>query len=852
MKKYILLALTVFAFTPSAHALKINGQLEGALLEKLAGAPADTTLARIYWDTVTGKPMSCNGTSCSEIGGAAYDQSLNTSDSPTFVGVIADTFTGNFVGRATTALALDANPTDCVAASTYAIGIDAQGNLTCAAAATSDQSLNTTDSPTFAGLSVLGASDVVLSKIRASVGHTAHLMDWENELGTPLAYVNSIGNFFANEYTALGGFNGDLNGHALSAGTYTGDNSGDVSGPMGATVVNAIKGVGIDDTNIGAGKTLVYQSGGILTYSDVAGGPKNFVTNPSAKDTALFYWATANVSVDRDTTSGNKIDGIASFKLTAATHTATFTSDAMTLDDNTTGDCEAQMQVKGDGSKWTLQLLNASEVAVNSVVLKNVTDWTPASFNYPCATGYKLRVVSNAASPANINVGAFYWGKATNLANGSPTTDDTAFTSTLSNAGNATQTFFVSQSGNKATIRGAIAIGATPPNGVIKFTLPPGLSLDAAKMGKGITNADAYQFVGIAEARDDSGGLLFNGHILRDNTSLNTFYISTAGDGSAAGSWAAAVPFIMASPDVISIKPFTVPILGWTSESAIRPDKTFDATGMFMSFAGACPSNTVIATASGGKTIGLAAGDYQGANYYGLYAHLWRSTLATTGKGTTISATAGASASADWAAGKTIKLDWADLFPRGVGTSNTLTGQYQADDLKAHGHGVNIYPSSGGSLGGGIIAYSGTASGTSYAAASSGGTETRPMNGGVNYCVNYTGTWAAPLLVGSVTSNSLGLERIERAYITGTACAVVSQSGAWITSTSHPSTGNCTLTVTGFSARPACTLSQDDAHAPYFMTYKAGSTATTLYTQTIDSGSVTHNANYSIICMGPR
>lgn len=66
-----------------------------------------------------------------------------------------------------------------------------------------------------------------------------------------------------------------------------------------------------------------------------------------------------------------------------------------------------------------------------------------------------------------------------------------------------------------------------------------------------------------------------------------------------------------------------------------------------------------------------------------------------------------------------------------------------------------------------------------------------------------------PLLVGSVTSNSSGLTKIEYAQVTptnGSTCTVNSQSGSWISSTTPNATGDCTLTLTGFTSTPICTI----------------------------------------------
>lgn len=86
--------------------------------------------------------------------------------------------------------------------------------------------------------------------------------------------------------------------------------------------------------------------------------------------------------------------------------------------------------------------------------------------------------------------------------------------------------------------------------------------------------------------------------------------------------------------------------------------------------------------------------------------------------------------------------DTRGIFLRGAGTnpsnaSNTTTmGNRQSDDLKSHSHGaLSSTINSGGGTGFNIANTIGTA--FSVPTNSVGGTETRPANVGVNYCIAY-------------------------------------------------------------------------------------------------------------------
>lgn len=117
----------------------------------------------------------------------------------------------------------------------------------------------------------------------------------------------------------------------------------------------------------------------------------------------------------------------------------------------------------------------------------------------------------------------------------------------------------------------------------------------------------------------------------------------------------------------------------------------------------------------------------------------------------------------------------------------------------------------------------------------------------------------APVLVGSVTSNSAGAERIERAeFVCSSSSSVTSQSGSWL-SIGNISSNRCTLTFTTgtFSATPVCTCNVKGTSTN--VTYSCipsvtSATAATVGTVYNIGGTTTASANesYYMTCMGPR
>lgn len=115
---------------------------------------------------------------------------------------------------------------------------------------------------------------------------------------------------------------------------------------------------------------------------------------------------------------------------------------------------------------------------------------------------------------------------------------------------------------------------------------------------------------------------------------------------------------------------------------------------------------------------------------------------------------------------------------------------------------------------------------------------------------------AAPLLVGSVTSSSAGLERIERTKVTcSSSSSITNQSDSWVTSIANISSGTCDLTIDSskWSAAPTCITTGDIDNTAVFA--KTRSTSTSMV-QIFAYNSVTNTAPTSytaqIICTGSR
>lgn len=115
----------------------------------------------------------------------------------------------------------------------------------------------------------------------------------------------------------------------------------------------------------------------------------------------------------------------------------------------------------------------------------------------------------------------------------------------------------------------------------------------------------------------------------------------------------------------------------------------------------------------------------------------------------------------------------------------------------------------------------------------------------------------APTLIGSVTSNSNGAERIERAQLTCSASSSITrQSGTWLSTVGNLSSGVCSYTLTSgaYSDLPTCTISGNNNVIISTAEWKVFPVTATTGSIVCTSGNAacTGGAAVNLICMGPR
>lgn len=275
------------------------------------------------------------------------------------------------------------------------------------------------------------------------------------------------------------------------------------------------------------------------------------------------------------------------------------------------------------------------------------------------------------------------------------------------------------------------ATGAVAGSGSYYWSLPAGYTIDTSKIS---SNTGGTLVVGEARYFGGSSTAWYTGTVYpASTTQLGILGQSATSTGTSVGS--THIPITNAAAVEYS---FTakIPVTQFSGVNTIyeAPTNSAEISQVIFTSQTVAPNGFISAM---NKTIGNTGADFNGNDYYALYEILWNMAgLSTTaGDVYVISSAKGTTAAADWAANKTIKIDYLTNAPfiRAAGTGRTL-GSYQIDDFKSHQHVENATDLGGGFAGGGnrLLNFSSGA-----LTGATGGTETRPKNVALNAWIRY-------------------------------------------------------------------------------------------------------------------
>ena len=442
------------------------------------------------------------------------------------------------------------------------------------------------------------------------------------------------------------------------------------------------------------------------------------------------------------------------------------------------------------------------------------------NFVFPTSGTIRIKLAAVNANEPEIYVDDCSISLANNVYDAPLVTAWTAYTPTITNAGTTTSvSFFYARQGNDLLIKGNFTTGTVPAS-LVKISLPSGLSIDTAKIATNNTTGAAGPVSGKWTGNTNANH--FGPIVTATATDSSAIYFGSGVNSSALFQFNAVS--IFSNTELVSLEA-RVPILGWSAVSAVSADQTdYDWTSYTPTFTG---FGTVTSPECQHSRVA---------------SNLLLRCKFTTGTPTATEARISlpnSLTSADTTKIPSIQSAGSMVF--NANTSNVVSVPLIEPSTAYLTFGFNNASTSG------LTKQTGSAFIGSTVTASF--TATIPMP--------WSSNQRAPTLVGSVTSNSTGAERIERATITNNGtCAISSQSGSWMTSATFSSTGLCNLVwpASTWSSAPTCTCTaaQTGGSGVHCSWNSGVPTTTGVSTWTVNGANGLVNTNISLVCMGPR
>jgi len=450
------------------------------------------------------------------------------------------------------------------------------------------------------------------------------------------------------------------------------------------------------------------------------------------------------------------------------------------------------------------------------------------------ATTTAIRFTSVASNEPLISIDDCYIGPNFNLSSSNPISEIATYTPTFTGFGTvSTQKFTWRRVGSFVEINGHFVVG-TPTAVTAQISLPNNITIDTTNTtGSGNDNFGIIQRSNNTSISFPSTSTGPYAITYSSGTSTSTMQVSTS---SVSGStYALALGNgISTSGDHLTINA-RIPVSGWSAASAVRADNSdFDWASYTPTLTNFGTSPTVILSKYRriGDTMEIMGVVTVGSSVSGVQSI----SLPT---GSTIDST---------------KMNSSNYGIVGQSTEDT--------------QGTVIFPiAEGGQTAFGFGFFG---SGSTQLAPQAVGISSKNLVYSVKFPISgWTTSNRAPLLVGSVTSNTQGLERIERAHFGGSGsqtspsacssspCTIYSQSGSWLSSVTRNSTGDYTLNIASgmFSDIPTCTFIRGktgSANFGFVPAYVGTPSSTSIEVNTRDLTNANSDSEVYVQCMGPR
>lgn len=588
-----------------------------------------------------------------------------------------------------------------------------------------------------------------------------------------------------------------------------------------------------------ANGALINDGAGNLTWGTAGSGSFNYIENPGWEGNSND-WTASGGTYARTTTTAQIGSGVGAGSWDSNAASQTLTSDAISIFAGAYGQngvVSCKFKAASGTATHLLQAWDGTNVLASQTITSDTVGYprTNVNFVFPSSGSIRARIVSVASNEPAIYIDDCYLGLAEgfNVSQVGIATSWQSFTPTGSWVTNTTYTGKWRRVGDTLEVQFEATLSGAPTSASLTVNLPTGLTIDTAKLELAANN---FTILGHSSAADN-GIANYSGFVVYNNTTSVAAFVHNASATYATGAGVTqALPFTFGSGDTV-VGTFSVPIVGWTAETAIAANTSELSWSGTSDLSG---TNTSASLADFGSITGSVTQRFA--------------------SGISCSATSGQ-----------------------VGVDCTLprAGRY----LACFSGFLGINPGPGNAyiamtdganniiVGENLVSYTPAnavltpVSGCGIFNASSSGTSTFKLRGYRNVAATATGSLrhfsivnisqgvTAPILVGSVTSNSTGAERVERATINCDATPTITrQSGSWVSGVSQTATGDCTITIASglFSDTPTCHVSGLWGAGGYGFASIASVSTTSLRWQMRNSAGTLADIDTFIICQGPR
>lgn len=615
----------------------------------------------------------------------------------------------------------------------------------------------------------------------------------------------------------------------ITSGTWSADTIAINKGGTGQTTANAALNA-LLPTQSSNGTKFLQTDGSNTSWAVSAGDASNVMTDPGFE--LGGSWAASGGTLSAATSGSNYMGtgfGVQSGTWDSSSAAQTLTSGAFTVSNGlagTNGLFRCKVMTPSGTATHTMGLWDGSTLTDTiTIPSSTIAQYVEIAKPFGAASStIAIRFTSVNANEPLISIDDCYIGRNFNLSDVTPITEWTSFTPTGSWSANTTYTGRWRRIGDSLEVQTNIALAGAPTSANLTINLPSGYTIDTAKLANGTGTLFSLGSATIITGGSSVG--YFGGLFYNSTTSLLVKSTRNTADFATVTQ---AVPGTFASGDGLNIS-YRVPIATWTAQSAVRADNAdYDWTSYTPTYTG---FGTVASSTMYHRRIGdtlYLRGRFTTGTPTGVEARMSLPTGLTASSTVTALEIAGSGAK-DSGVGTT----YFAFIPLRETSVSYITFGTQTSTVVGLGKGLGNAISGAGQ----IISVEASV----------------PIQG-------WTGNQRASLLVGSVTSNTTGLERVERARVGGAAsatttctsnpCTIHRQSGSWITGVARGGTGDYTATIAAgiFSGIPSCTINAVGTGYVSPQSIPASATSVSIYS---GINSTAQDVYFDIVCMGPR